>query len=78
MKRFVLVAFLGLFAACATLPLSEEAALEAKLAASKQQYCQLAENHAEEIQAGVSRMFPGTEVSVRNISCELVMPSLGR
>ena len=78
MKRFVLVAFLGLFTACATMPPSKEADLEAKLAATKQQYCQLAENRAAEIQAGVSRMFPGTEVSVRNTSCELVMPSLGR
>jgi hypothetical protein len=78
MKNFVLVAFLSLLTACATAPLSEEASLEAKLAASKQQYCQLAETHAGEIQAGVSRMFPGTDVSVRSASCELIMPSLGR
>jgi len=78
MKHFVLVAFLSLLTACATLPPTEEAALEAKLAASKQQYCQLAESHAAEIKAGVSRVFPGTEVSVRNASCELIMSSLGR
>ena len=78
MKRFVLVAFLSLLTACATLPPSEEAALEAKLAASKQQYCQLAEDHAAEIRVGISRTFPGVEVSVRNASCELLMPSLGR
>jgi hypothetical protein len=78
MKGLVLVAFLGLFTACATMPPSEEAAREAKMAASKQQYCQMAENHAGEIQARVSRMFPGMKVTVRNISCEIVMPGLGR
>lgn len=78
MKGLVLVAFLGLFAACATMPLSEEAAREAKIAASKQQYCQMAESHAGEIQAGISRMFPGMKVTVHTTSCEMIMPDLGR
>lgn len=78
MKGLVIVTFLGLLTACATAPPSKEAVLEAKLAASKEQYCQLAKSHAEEIRVGISRIFPGTDVAVRSASCELVMPSLGR
>lgn len=78
MKGLVLVAFLSFFTACATMPVSVETQGESKLAEAKKQFCEMGERHGAGMRDEAMKMFAGMDVSVKQASCELLMPSMGR